>query len=118
MLGDLGLGVLLFMLSMYALTVVYGLVFAIVYVVKKMGRLAVRTIAYIFLLGMTTALCATPFLKMHGSYSDTDRILIILFCLINIFLMVLFAVSRVIALSKAGNQPAQDTPTSNTNMDA
>ncbi|MBI1425036.1 MAG: hypothetical protein GC149_16440 [Gammaproteobacteria bacterium] len=95
MLGSLGLGILSFMLAMYALTVVYGLSFAVVYMTKKLGMHAVRTIAYVILLALTTALTALPFLKMHGSYSDTARWLIILLCLANIILMLVFAISRV-----------------------
>ena len=112
MLGSLGLGILSFMLAMYALTVVYGLSFAIVYVTKKMGTHAVRTIAYVILLALTTALSALPFLKMHGSYSDMDRWLIILLCLANIILMLVFAISRVKVLSRAAAAAAQSPDTS------
>ena len=104
--GDLMLAVLLFMLVMYALTVVYGLSFAIVYALKKLRLHAVRTIAYVLLLGMANLLAAAPFLKMHGSYSDMGRLGIVLLCVVNILLMIGFAFTRVKVLVKAGNQTA------------
>lgn len=107
MLGNLGLAILSFMLAMYALSVVYGVIFAIVYLMKKLGMHAARTIAYVLLLGMTTALSAAPFLKMHGSYSDMERLLIISFCVANIILMILFAITRVKVLAKASSQASQ-----------
>lgn len=118
MLGNFGLAILSFMLAMYALNVLYGVIFTIVYLVKKMGMDAAKTIAYVILLGMTTALIAAAFLKMHGSYSDMERLMIILLCVVNIILMIIFAITRVKVLAKAANQTSQDTPESNTDMDA
>jgi hypothetical protein len=113
MLRDVLLSVLLFMLSMYALTILYGVVFAIVYATKKMYRHVANTIAYVILLGLTTAMCALPFLKMHGNYSDMERVFILLFCILNIFLMILFAVSRYIVFKRATIQTSQAAAVSN-----
>lgn len=117
MLGNLGLAILSFMLAMYALSVVYGVIFSIVYMVKKLGMDAVRTIAYVLLLGITNLLSAIPFLKMHGSYSDMERLVIIAFCVTNILLMIIFAISRVKVLNKAGAQTPPAAPGANAGSD-
>ena len=107
MLNTFGLAILSFMLAMYLLSVVYGVIFAILFVVKKRTMDAVRTIAYVILLGMTTVLSSIPFLNVHGSHGDLNRLLLIIFSVVNIVLMFIFAMSRLKVLNSGSTQTSQ-----------
>ena len=101
MLGEIGISILVLMLFVFALNAVFGIIVSIVLATKRMYTQSVKSIIYLIGLGVTTILASLPFLRMHGSYSDLDRVLIIVFCLFNIALILVYIVTRLKALSGA-----------------
>ena len=104
MLGQIGISILVLMLCAYAINVIFGIIISVVFLFKNIHGESVKSIIYLFLLGVTTILTSLPFLKMHGSYSDADRILIIAFCLINIGLIFLYFVTRIKTIVRVSNE--------------
>jgi ABC-type Fe3+-siderophore transport system permease subunit len=104
MLGQIGISILVLMLFVFAVNGIAGVIISVVFLTNKMYGHCAKSIIYLFLLGITTTFTALPFLKMHGSYSDTDRALIIAFCLINIALILLYFITRIKALISVGKE--------------
>jgi len=108
MLEGIAVSILVIMLSAFAISAVFGILISLVFLIKKMYSNFLKAIIYLFFLGITTILTSLPFLKMHGSYSDTDRILMIAFCLMNIALIVLYLVTRIRILVNHSKQKSHN----------
>lgn len=99
MLGHIGFTILTFMLVIYVIGALLGLVCVVIYAAQKMTGQALKTMLYLSALTLSTVMSAVPFLRMHGSYADGEKLGILLFCLLNILLMVIFSISRIMALT-------------------
>ena len=95
MLAKIGIFVLIIMIISYIITATFGVYCAGLHLVKKHIGRAIRTMLYLLLLIGTTIICIVPFLRMHGSYDDIDRLIIIFLCLANILLMAFFIKTRI-----------------------
>lgn len=81
------------------------------------ARLAFLSFMSMAVITLTSLICALPFLKMHGSYSDLDRLMIMSLVAANIALMVFVARSLIRAIigldantaSASPNDPAAGT---------
>jgi len=94
MLADIGPSVLLLMLAVFAFSVVFGLICMLLLLTQRQRIEALKTLFYLLLLTASTAAVVLPTLKMHGSYSDTERLLLLLSHLANLLLMAGFIRSR------------------------
>ena len=99
MLAQTGFTVLTFMLVIYVMGALLGVVLAVVCAVQKKMAQALKTTLYLMLLTLSTIMSAAPFLRMHGSYHDGEKLGIILFCLLNIIFIIVFVITRIKALN-------------------
>ena len=95
MLADLGLPILLLMLGLLALNLLFGLVAMLLYLSRRHPADAARTFLYLLIITASSAASTYPTLRMHGSFSDMDRLLLLGWHLGNVLAMLLFLASRL-----------------------
>ena len=71
-------------------TLLYMLLFA----VRHAWGEAFKSLLYAFLISISTVIAFLPALAMHTSFTDLDRLFIFGWWLVNILLMILYAVMR------------------------
>lgn len=94
MLGELGIWLLGLMAAAYGGGIIAG-VWALIRSAFVNARLAFLSIMSMAVITLTSLICALPFLKMHGSYSDLDRLMIMSLVAANIALIVFVARSLI-----------------------
>lgn len=94
MLGEIGIAFLIIMVVAYLAGLPVNLYCLFSCLVRKRFLHALKTLVYLVLVTFGTLLCILPFLKMHGSYTDTERLAIIALCAANLGFILLVAFTR------------------------
>lgn len=95
MLNDIGPPLLIFMLAVFVFSVVFGLICLLLLLSQGQRGDALKTLLYLLLLAAFTAVVVYPTLRMHGSFSSIERLLLLLLHLANLMLMTVFIRSRL-----------------------
>lgn len=73
---------------------VVTLIYMILFAIRQAWGQAFMSLFYAFLISVSTVLAFLPALAMHTSFTDLDRLLIFGWWLVNILLMIVYAVMR------------------------
>jgi predicted membrane channel-forming protein YqfA (hemolysin III family) len=95
MLADIRPPDLLLMLAVFTLSLVLGLICILLLLSQRQHADAANTLFFLLLLAAATAVVVLPALKMHGSYSAMERLLLLLLHLANLLLTVAFIRPRL-----------------------
>lgn len=120
MLGELGIWLLGLMATAFGGSFLVGSWALIRSASRKQARLAILSFMSMAVITITSLFCALPFLKMHGSYSDRDRLIIIALVVANTALILFIArslIRTIIGLDANMASASPTDPAAGTNRD-
>ena len=109
MLGEIGVLLLVLMAHVYLGGAIVGIWALFSCISNKLIKQALISFFSVVVITTTSLFCVLPFLKMHGGYSDQERIMIISLVAANIAFMIFISISRIRLILKINAKSAAIT---------